>query len=45
MANNLVGRVVARMTNTIVRDTAADIASQVAERLVRDEIERIKSGA
>ena len=40
----LVGRVVDRVTDTTVRNMTADIVSKVAERLVRDEIERIKSG-
>jgi CheY-like chemotaxis protein len=36
-------RVLERLSNQVVRDTVADIVSQVAERLVREEIERIKS--
>ena len=45
MVDDVVQRVVARMTDSIVRDTTADIVSEVAERLVRDEIDRIKTGA
>jgi CheY-like chemotaxis protein len=36
-------RVLSRLSDTVVRDAVADIASQVAERLVREEIERIKA--
>ncbi len=45
MVDDVVQRVVARMTDSIVRDTTAEIVSEVAERLVRDEIDRIKTGA
>ena len=38
--DDIVNRVVARMTDQSVRDTVID----VAERLVREEIERIKLG-
>jgi CheY-like chemotaxis protein len=36
-------RVLEQMSDRIVRETVADLASQTAERLVREEIERIKS--
>ncbi len=36
-------RVLARLSDTVVREAVADIASKVAERLVREEIERIKA--
>ncbi len=45
MVDDVVQRVVARMTDSIVRDTTAEIVSEVAERLVRDEIDRIKTDA
>ena len=36
-------QVLERMSDRVVRDTVTDIVSQVAERLVRDEIERVKA--
>ena len=36
-------RVLARLSDTVVRAAVADVASSVAERLVREEIERIKA--
>ena len=36
-------RVLERLSDTVVRDAVADIASKTAERLVREEIERIKA--
>ena len=36
-------RVLARLSDTVVREAVADIASKVAERLVREEIARIKA--
>ena len=45
MFESLVDRVVERMTDSIVRETTVDLVSQVAERLVRAEIDRIKAGA
>jgi hypothetical protein len=36
-------RVLGRLSDTVVRSAVSDIASQVAERLVREEIERIKA--
>ena len=37
-------RVVERISDRAVRDLAADIVSRTAERLVREEIDRIKAG-
>ena len=36
-------RVLEQMSDTIVRDTVTDIVHATAERLIREEIERIKS--
>jgi CheY-like chemotaxis protein len=36
-------RVLEQLSDRVIRETVADIASQTAERLVREEIERIKS--
>jgi CheY-like chemotaxis protein len=36
-------RVLARLSDHVVRETVADAISSIAERLVRDEIERIKA--
>ena len=36
-------RVLARLSDRVVRETVADLVSAVAERLVREEIERIKA--
>ena len=36
-------RVLARLSNGVVRATVTDVVSGIAERLVREEIERIKS--
>jgi CheY-like chemotaxis protein len=41
--NRIVGRVLDRMSDRIVRETVTGIATDTAERLVRDEIERIKN--
>lgn len=38
-------RVLGQLSDRVVRETVADIVSKVAERLVRAEIERIKSAA
>ena len=35
-------RVLERLSDRVVRDTVSEIVSAVAERLVREEIERIK---
>jgi hypothetical protein len=36
-------RVLEQLSDSVVRETVADLVSRVAERLVREEIERIKS--
>ena len=36
-------RVLERLSDTVVRQTVSDIVSKIAERLVREEIERIKA--
>jgi hypothetical protein len=43
LIDDVVRRVLERMSDQIVRDTTADLVSQIAERLVREEIERIKA--
>ncbi len=43
IVEEVVKRVLAAMTDRVVRDTVADIASKTTERLVVEEIERIKS--
>ena len=40
----IVSRVLQRMTDRVVRETVTDIVSQTAERLVQEEIERIRIG-
>ena len=45
LVEELTRRVLDGATDQAVRDVVADTVSQVAERLVRDEIERIKAGA
>jgi hypothetical protein len=45
MIEDIVTRVIQRMTDRIVRDTVTDIVSHTAERLVQEEIERIKAGS
>jgi CheY-like chemotaxis protein len=39
----IVRRVLSRLSDHVVRETVADIVSTIAERLVREEIDRIKS--
>lgn len=41
--NRIVGQVLDRMSDRIVRETVAGIATDTAERLVREEIDRIKN--
>ncbi len=41
----IVSRVLQRMSDQIVRETVTDIVSQTAERLVQEEIERIRTEA
>ena len=43
MLEDVTRRVLARLSDTVVREAVADIASKVAERLVREEIARIKA--
>jgi len=38
-------RVLDQLSDRVVRDTVAEMVSRIAERLVREEIERIKGGA
>lgn len=42
LVDEVTRRVLDRMSDRAVRETVADLVSQVAERLVREEIERIK---
>jgi hypothetical protein len=41
---DIVGRVLQRLSDKVVRETVTNIVSQTAERLVQEEIERIKAG-
>jgi CheY-like chemotaxis protein len=43
LIEEIVRRVLARLSDTVVRDAIADVASQVAERLVLEEIARIRA--
>jgi hypothetical protein len=43
LIENIVSRVLQRMSDKVVRETVAGIVSETAERLVQEEIERIKS--
>ena len=43
LADQVTRRVLDQITDRVVRESVADVVSTVAERLVRDEIERIKS--
>ena len=43
LIEQVVWRVLDRLSDRIVRDTTVDIVSRIAEQLVREEIERIKS--
>jgi DNA-binding response OmpR family regulator len=45
VVDRIVRRVVEQMSDRAVRDVATEIVSRTAERLVREEISRIKSGA
>lgn len=42
LADEVTRRVLERLSDTVVRETVADIVSKVAERLISEEIERIK---
>ncbi len=43
--DEIVSRVIQRMTDRVIRETVADVVSQTAERLVQEEIERIRTGS
>ena len=43
LIEQIVARVLERMTDRVVRETVTEIVSQTAERLVQDEIQRIKN--
>jgi CheY-like chemotaxis protein len=43
MLDDVVRRVLERMSEAVVRDTASQFVSAIAERLVKEEIERIKA--
>ena len=43
LVEDVTRRVLERLSDTVVRDAVADIATKVAERLIREEIERIKA--
>ena len=45
LVDEVTRRVLDRMSDRAVRETVADLVSQVAERLVREEIERIKKSS
>jgi len=42
LADQIVSRVLAQLSDRIVRETVTGIVSTTAERLVREEIDRIK---
>jgi hypothetical protein len=42
LADEVTRRVLQQLSDKVIRETVADIVSQVAERLVREEIESIK---
>jgi CheY-like chemotaxis protein len=44
LVERVAARVLERLSDQVVRETVADLASVIAERLVREEIERIKAG-
>jgi len=43
LVEDVTRRVLARLSDAVVRETVADIASTIAERVIREEIERIKA--
>ena len=45
LIEQIVSRVLERMTDRAVRETVSEIVSQTAERLVQEEIERIRAGS
>jgi len=44
LVERVAARVLERLSDQVVRETVADLASAIAERLIREEIERIKAG-
>ncbi|MGC4082993.1 MAG: hypothetical protein QM736_13015, partial [Vicinamibacterales bacterium] len=42
LADQIARRVLARLSDRVIRETVADLVSTTAERLVREEIDRIK---
>ena len=45
MIEEIVTRILQRLSDRVVRETVTDIVSKTAERLVQEEIDRIKSGS
>jgi hypothetical protein len=45
MIDEIVARVLGRLSDRVVRETVTEMVSRIAERLVREEIERIKGHA
>lgn len=45
LVDDLAQRILERLTDRVIREAVADAVGGVAERLVREEIERIKAGA
>ena len=45
MIEEIITRVLGRLSDRVVRDTVSEIVSKTAERLVQDEIQRIKDEA
>ncbi|HUP40532.1 MAG TPA: response regulator [Vicinamibacterales bacterium] len=43
--DQIVSRVIQRMTDRVIREAVADVVTQTAERLVQEEIERIRTGS
>jgi hypothetical protein len=43
--DDVVRRVLERLTDAVVRETTADLVSRIAERLVKEEIDKIKAAA
>jgi len=43
LVEEIMARILERLSDQVVRETVAEIVSKVAERLVREEIERIKA--
>ena len=45
MIEEVVSRVLQRMSDAVVRERVGELVAETAERLVREEIERIKASA